>query len=414
VNPFQFIKVSNIKKGIFMEHSIESAKLTKHKLLKSNLISLLSIALLISCIGIFSGCQSGQKAVSITKQSFGKMSDGRNVDIYTLVNSKGNEVRITNYGGIIVSLKVPDRDGKLGDVMLGYDSVEKYIQNNSPYFGALIGRYGNRIAKGEFKLDGKTYTLAKNNNDINHLHGGKVGFDKVLWNAKELKEKGAPGLELTYLSKDGEEGYPGNLNVTVKYLWTNKNELKIEYKATTDKPTVVNLTSHGYFNLAGKGDILGHELMIDADKMTPVDSGLIPTGKVTPVAGTPFDFTKLKAVGKDINADDQQIKYGPGYDHNFVLNKKFGKMTLAAELYDPSSGRDMEVWTTEPSLQFYSGNFLDGTITGKGGWVYTKHSALCLESQHNPDSPNQPDWPTTTLRPGQVYKTTTIMKFKTR
>jgi aldose 1-epimerase len=219
---------------------------------------------------------------------------------------------------------------------------------------------------------------------------------------------------LSYLSKDGEEGYPGNLNVTVKYLWTNNDELKIEYKANTDKPTVLNLTSHGYFNLAGKGDILGHELMINAEKITPVDSGLIPTGEETEVEGTPFDFRTLKVIGKDIAADDQQIKYGPGFDHNFVLDKPFGKMGFAAELYDPSTGRVMEVWTTEPSLQFYSGNFLDGTITGKGGWIYKKHAALCLESQHNPDSPNKPDWPTTTLRPKQTYKTTTVYKFSTK
>ena len=342
------------------------------------------------------------------------MPDGTDVDIYTLVNKSGAEVRITNYGGIVVSLKVPDKDGNLGDVLLGYDSVEKYIADNSPYFGALIGRYGNRIGNATFKLDGKTYTLAKNNGE-NTLHGGNVGFDKVLWNAKEISEGGAPGLELTYLSKDGEEGFPGNLTVTVKYIWTNKDELKIEYKAKTDKPTVVNLTFHGYFNLAGKGNILGEELMINADKMTPVDSGLIPTGEETNVAGTPFDFRKLKVIGKDIDANDQQIKYGPGYDHNFILNKKkWGEMSLAAEVYDPSTGRDMEVWTTEPSLQFYSGNFLDGTITGKYGHVYNKYAALCLESQHNPDSPNKNLWPTTTLRPKQTYKTTTIYKFSTK
>ncbi len=390
-----------------MKRAVKVMEIAGTKALKSNMVLIMVIVI---CLGSLSGCTGLQKGTSITKDSFGKMPDGTDVDIYTLVNKSGAEVRITNYGGIIVSLKVPDKDGNLGDVMLGRDKVEDYIANNGPYFGALIGRYGNRIGKGTFELDGKTYTLAKNNGE-NHLHGGKVGFDKVLWNAKEIAAGGAPGLELTYFSKDGEEGYPGNLNVTVKYIWTNKNELKIEYKANTDKPTVVNLTSHGYFNLAGKGDILGHELMINADKMTPVDSGLIPTGEVTEVAGTPFDFRTLKVVGKDIAADDQQIKYGPGYDHNFVLNKTFGEMSLAAEVYDPSTGRDMEVWTTEPSLQFYSGNFLDGTITGKGGVVYNKHAALCLESQHNPDSPNKDQWPTTTLRPKQTYKTTTIYKF---
>ena len=372
--------------------------------------NLITFVLSVMIVIALAGCQAQQ--VNITKEPFGTTKDGTEVNLYTLTNDNGCQVKITNYGGILVSLTVPDKDGNLGDVLLGYDSVEKYIENNSPYFGALIGRYGNRIGKGTFELDGKTYTLATNNGE-NHLHGGDVGFDKVLWDAKEISEKGNPGLELTYLSKDGEEGYPGNLTVTVKYIWTNDNELKIEYTANTDKPTVVNLTSHGYFNLAGKGDILNHELMINADEMTPVDSGLIPTGEVTDVAGTPFDFRTLKRIGKDIDADDQQIEYGPGYDHNFVLNKKFGKMSLAAEVYDPSTGRDMEVWTTEPSLQFYSGNFLDGTITGKGGWVYQKHAALCLESQHNPDSPNKDDWPTTTLRPKQTYKTTTIYKFST-
>lgn len=396
-----------------MKHSIANSKISNQRSRNQNLIFFLFPVFLILCLGLFMGCGTGLQKASITKESFSKTPDGKDADIYTLVNSKGSEIKITNYGGIIVSLKVPDKDGNLGDVVLGCDSAEKYTKD-IPYFGALIGRYGNRIAKGKFELDGKEYTLATNNNNINHLHGGNIGFDKVLWDAKEISEKGSKGLELTYLSKDGEEGYPGNLNVTVKYLWTNNDELKIEYRAKTDKPTIVNLTSHGYFNLAGKGDILGHELMINADKMTPVDSGLIPTGEITTVAGTPFDFRTAKAIGKDINADDQQIKYGPGYDHNFVLNKDWNKLTLAAELYDPSTGRAMEVWTTEPSLQFYSGNFLDGTITGKGGWVYQKHAALCLESQHNPDSPNQPQWPTTTLRPKQTYKTTTIYKFLTK
>ena len=400
-----------IKKGLFMKRAVKVTDIASPKLQKSNLILTIAIVL---CVGTLIGCAGGlEKGDNITKESFGKMPDGRNVDIYTLVNKSGAEVRITNYGGIIQSLKVPDKDGKLGDVILGYNSVEEYIGNNSPYFGALIGRYGNRIGKGKFTLNGKEYTLATNNGE-NHLHGGNVGFDKVLWDAREISEKGQPGLELTYTSKDKEEGYPGTLKVTVKYLWTDDDELQIEYKATTDEPTVVNLTSHGYFNLAGKGTILDQELMINAKEMTPVDSGLIPTGEIVPVKGTPFDFTTLKKVGKEIDADDQQIKYGPGYDHNFILDKPFGEMGLAAEVYDPSSGRDMKVYTTEPSLQFYSGNFLDGTIVGKGGWIYEKHSALCLESQHNPDSPNQPDWPTTTLLPGETYHTKTIYKFSTK
>ena len=396
-----------------MKRSIKVTRIADYRTLKPNLILVMGLGFLILCLGSLTGCEKGLQKMNIEKQPFGKTTDGKAVDIYTLVNKNGSEIRITNYGGIIQSLKVPDRYGKLGDVVLGYDTVEEYIKN-SPYFGALIGRYGNRIGKGKFELDGKTYTLATNNNE-NHLHGGNVGFDKVLWNAKEISEDGAPGLELSYLSKDGEEGYPGNLKVTVKYLWTDDDELKIDYTATTDKPTVVNLTSHGYFNLAGKGDILKHELMINADKFTPVDAGLIPTGEMLPVAGTPFDFRTPKAIGKDINVDDQQIKYGPGYDHNFVLNRdEEGEMILVADVYDPETGRDMVVWTTEPGLQFYSGNFLDGTITGKGGWVYEKHAAFCLESQHYPDSPNKPQWPSTTLRPGEVYKSETVYKFSTK
>ena len=396
-----------------MKCSIKVTKIAEHKPLNQNLLFISGLGFLILCLGSLAGCEKGMQKADITKQSFGTAPNGKAAEIYTLVNKTGAEVRITNYGGAVQSLKVPDKNGKLGDVVLGCDSAEQYTKD-IPYFGALIGRYGNRIAKGKFELDGKTYTLATNNNE-NHLHGGNIGFDKVTWNAKEIWEDGEPGLELTYLSKDGEEGYPGNLNVTVKYIWTNNDELKIYYEATTDKPTVVNLTNHMYFNLSGKGDILGEELMINADKYTPVDSGLIPTGEMLPVAGTPFDFRKLKPIGKDIDADDQQIKYGPGYDHNFVLNKdKPGEMTLAAEVYDPASGREMQVFTTEPGLQFYSGNFLDGTITGKYNQVYQKHDAFCLESQHYPDSPNKPQWPTTTLRPGQIYKTETIYKFSTK
>ena len=399
-----------------MKCSIKITKFAERKSHGTNIMLILGLGFLILGLVSLSGCTKGlEKGSSITKESFGTAPNGEPADIYTLVNSSGAEVRITNYGGIVQSLKVPDKDGNLGDVILGCDSASEYT-SKIPYFGALIGRYGNRIANGQFELDGKTYTLAKNDNGINHLHGGNVGFDKVTWNAKEINVKGAPGLELTYLSKDGEEGYPGNLNVTVKYIWTNDNELKIEYKATTDKPTVVNLTNHMYFNLSGKGNILGEELMINADKFTPVDKGLIPTGEMRSVEGTPFDFRKLKAIGKDIDAKNQQIEYGPGYDHNFVLNKKgkWNKLTLAAEVYDPASGRDMEVYTTEPGLQFYSGNFLDGTITGKYGQTYQKHAAFCLESQHYPDSPNKPDWPITTLRPKQVYRSTTVYKFSTK
>ncbi len=348
----------------------------------------------------------------IKMEPFGTTRDGKEVNLYTLRNSKGCEVKITNYGGIVVSLTVPDRDGKLCDVVLGYDNLDGYIKN-SPYFGALIGRYGNRIGNAKFTLDGKTYTLAANDGK-NSLHGGRVGFDKVVWDAKEIKESGAVGLELTYLSKDGEEGYPGNLSCTVKYLWTNNNELKIEYEATTDKPTVVNLTHHSYFNLACQGDILSHELMIRADKFTPIDDGLIPTGELRDVKGTPMDFTKLTPIGAKINQDDEQLKYGKGYDHNWVLFGHSGALRMVASVYEPTSGRVMEVYTTEPGLQFYSGNFLDGTITGKNGIVYKYRTGFCLETQHFPDSPNKPDFPSTVLRPGEKYKSETIYKFKTK
>jgi aldose 1-epimerase len=378
---------------------------------------LLLVLLPAICIGLLLGCNNGMMAKIMKKgtikmEEFGTTPDGKKVNIYTLTNSKGCEVRITNYGGIVVSLKVPDRDGQLCDVVLGYDKLSDYIKNN-PYFGALIGRYGNRIGNAKFTLDGKTYTLAANDG-VNSLHGGKVGFDKVVWDAKEIREPGAVGLELHYLSKDGEEGYPGNLNVNVKYLWTNNNELKIEYAATTDKPTVVNLTHHSYFNLACKGDILGEELMIDADQFTPVDKGLIPTGQIISVKGTPMDFTKPTAIGARINDDYEQLKFGGGYDHNWVINNYTGKLKEVATLYDPTSGRFMEVFSTEPGLQFYSGNVLDGTITGKGGVVYKYRSGLCLETQHYPDSPNKPRFPSTTLRPGEKYASETIYKFSTK
>ena len=352
------------------------------------------------------------KPGSTKKSSFGKTPDGEAVDLYTLTNKNGVEVQITNYGGSVVSLKVPDRDGKLGDVVLGFDSVDGYV-NNTSYLGALIGRYGNRIGHAQFKLDGKTYTLAKNNGE-NTLHGGIKGFNKAVWTAKEIPAKDGQALELTFLSKDGEEGFPGNLHVRVIYTLTDSNALKINYTATTDKDTVLNLTNHSYFNLAGpgSGDILSHVLMISADKFTPVDSGLIPTGELRDVAGTPFDFRKPTAIGDRINADDEQIKLGGGYDHNFVLRKKPGDpFSLAARVLEPKTGRVMEVWTTEPGVQFYTGNFLDGSLKGKGGVSYTKRSAFCLETQHFPDSPNKPEFPSTELKPGQRYHTTTVYKF---
>ena len=352
------------------------------------------------------------KPGSTKKSPFGKTSDGEAVDLYTLTNKNGVEAAITTYGGSLASLKVPDRSGRLGDVVLGFDSVDGYV-NNTSYIGALIGRYGNRIGHAEFKLAGKTYTLAKNNGE-NTLHGGIKGFNKAVWKAKEIPAKDGQALELTYLSKDGEEGFPGNLHIRVIYTLTDSNALKIEYSATTDKETVLNLTNHSYFNLAGpgSGDILGHVMMINADKITPVDSGLIPTGELRDVAGTPFDFRKPTAIGARINADDEQIKLGGGYDHNFVLNRKPGDpISLAAGVTEPTTGRVMEVWTTEPGVQFYTGNFLDGSLKGKGGINYTKRSAFCLETQHFPDSPNKPKFPSTELKPGQRYHTTTIYKF---
>lgn len=348
----------------------------------------------------------------IKKQTFGMTASQEPVYLYTLTNANGLEARIMTYGATVVSLKVPDRQGKLADVVLGYDSLEGYLKN-SPFFGAIVGRYGNRIGKGRFSLNGKQYTLAKNNGE-NTLHGGIKGFDKVVWKAKEAKRKDGASLSLTYLSKDGEEGFPGNLSVTVVYTLTNNYELKIEYSATTDKITVVNLTHHSYFNLAGEGSILNHELMIDANRFTPVDEGLIPTGELRSVKGTPMDFTRPSLIGARIDQQDEQLTFGKGYDHNWVLNNPGPKLAFAARAYEPGSGRVMEVFTTEPGLQFYSGNFLDGTITGKGGQVYKQRYGFCLETQHFPDSPNKPKFPSTVLKPGQHYKSTTIYKFSVK
>ena len=349
---------------------------------------------------------------SMEKKSFGVTADGSSADLYVLTNKNGAQVSITNFGGVVVSIKVPDRKGTLGDIVLGHDSLEGYI-NDKNFFGALIGRYGNRIAHGKFIINGVTYTLAKNNGE-NSLHGGTKGFNKVLWKAQGISKKDGPSLELKYLSKDGEEGYPGNLAVTVIYTLTNDNELKIEYTATTDKPTVINLTNHSYFNLAGPGagDILNHVLMLNAGKFTPVDAGLIPTGELRSVAGTPFDFRKPTAIGARIGQNDEQLKLGKGYDHNFVLDKKKpGSMTLAARVVEPQNGRVMEVWTTEPGIQFYSGNFLDGTVHGKSGQAYGLRLGLCLETQHFPDSPNRASFPTTLLKPRERYHTTTVYRF---
>jgi aldose 1-epimerase len=353
-------------------------------------------------------------AQSVTKEPFGKTSAGEAIDIYTLRNAHGLEAKIINYGGILVSLKVPDKNGNFGDVVLGFNELEPYTKQG-PYFGALIGRYGNRIAKGRFTLNGIEYKLAVNNGE-NHLHGGIKGFDKVVWTGHEMKTKAGPAVVLTYLSKDGEEGYPGNLNVRVVYTLTNNNELKIDYSATTDKDTVTNLTHHSYFNLAGEGngDILNHIVTINANRFVPTDAGSIPTGQLKNVAGTPFDFRKGMAIGARINKDDEQLKFGSGYDHTFVINGPSGVLRPAATAYEKTSGRVMQVWTTEPGMQFYSGNFLDGTLTGKSGKVYQKRSGFCFETQHYPDSPNQPSFPTTTLKKGATYKSTTIYRFSVR
>lgn len=350
---------------------------------------------------------------SLPVSDFGKDKNGATVQIYTLKNASGVEARITNYGATLVSLKTPDRKGSLGDIVLGFDSVDGYTQNPPPpYFGATIGRYGNRIGGAKFALDGKTYTLDKNDG-ANSLHGGAHGFDKVVWTAKPSSSDAGQSLTLSYLSKDGEGGYPGNLSVTVTYTLTPSNELRIHYTATTDQDTVVNLTNHSYFNLSGpgSGDILDHIVTINADRFTPVDAGLIPTGELRDVAGTPFDFRQPHAVGERINSDDQQIKLGRGYDHNWILNRSGSGVQFAARVADPKSGRVLEVLTDQPGLQFYTGNFLDGTFKGKGGLPYQHRGALCLETQHYPDSPNHPDFPSTELKPGQTFDSTTVFRF---
>lgn len=362
---------------------------------------------------LLGGC-AAEANTNIKKQPFGKTSDGRSAELYILTNRNGVEAAITNYGGSVVSLKVPDRKGNRGDIVLGYESLDGYV-NDKAYLGALIGRYGNRIAHGRFSLGGTTYTLARNNDD-NQLHGGIKGFNKALWQAKELTTGNGPGLELVYLSKDGEEGYPGNLSVKVVYTLTDQDELKIEYSASTDKETVVNLTNHAYFNLAGagSGDILQHQLMLRGGRFTPVDAKLIPTGELRSVQGTPFDFRNPAVMGTRINDDDPQLTYGRGYDHTWVLDSGGSDSpTLAARVVEPQSGRVLEVWTTEPGIQFYTGNFLDG-LAGKGGKVYARRTAFCLETQHFPDSPNHPNFPSTVLRPGQQYHSVTIYKFSTQ
>lgn len=352
-------------------------------------------------------------------QPFGRLPDGREAHLHILQNKSGARAEITDFGGIVVRLLMPDRAGQLDDVVLGFNSVEPYV-SGSPFFGAIIGRFGNRIGGCRFTLDGKTYVMAGNNTPAGQpctLHGGNLGFDKVLWSATPFSEPGVAGLRLTYLSRDGEEGFPGNLDVTVEYRLTDAHELRIDYSATTDKATPVNLTNHSYFNLKGegRGTILEHQAKFRASRLTPVTAGLIPTGALASVAGTPFDFATPQTIGSRITAQDQQLEFGNGYDHNYVVDPVAGqKLVLAAEVYEPETGRVLEMLTEEPGFQFYTGNFLDGSLVGKRGQPYPQRSGFCLESQHYPDSPNQPAFPSTILRPGQRYATATVYRFSTR
>ncbi|HEY6766765.1 MAG TPA: aldose epimerase family protein [Candidatus Sulfotelmatobacter sp.] len=347
----------------------------------------------------------------VQKQSFGQ-HNGRPIYLFTLTNSHGLELKAMNYGGIIVSLRVPDRKGQLADIVLGHDAFEGYVPN-PPFLGAIIGRYANRIANGTFTLDSKKYTLEKNNGP-NTLHSGTNGFDKQVWDGEPMKGKSA--IVFTYLSKDGESGFPGNLKVKVSYTLNDENELVVDYEATTDQSTVINLTQHSYFNLSGEGsgDILNTEMQLNASRFTPVDDNLIPTGELRPVKGTPLDFTTPMKIGARIDDKYDQLVLARGYDHNFVIDRKGTGLELVARAYDPASGRVLEVSTTQPAVQFYTGNFLDGTVTGKKDHVYNRRNAFCLETQHYPDSPNHPDFPTTTLRPGETFHSQTVFKFSTR
>lgn len=347
----------------------------------------------------------------LEKDHWGELPSGEQIDLYRLSNSNGIEATITNYGGRVVTLKTPDRHERFEDIVLGFDNLDGYVAKN-PYFGALVGRYANRIANAEFTIGKKNYHLAKNNGP-NSLHGGLKGFDQAVWNGNIVETDEGPALELSYLSPDGEENYPGNLSATVRYTLTGKNELKIDYRATTDKETILNLTNHSYFNLAGHaaGSVLNHLVMINADEFTPVNEHLIPTGERRRVAGTPFDFRKLEAIGKGIDEKDQQLKYGIGFDHNYILNKSHSVLVPAARVTEPTTGRTLEVATTEPGMQFYTGNHLDGSVHGKGDAVYGFRSGFCLETQHFPDSPHHPEFPSTELKPGQEYRGTTVFTF---
>jgi aldose 1-epimerase len=361
-------------------------------------------------------CRLAACTTLLVSTASAQVRDFDSIKLYTLENESGMTVRVTNYGAIITSIIVPDRNGKRADVALGYDRVEDYINAvDKPYFGAVVGRYGNRIAKGEFTLDGETYSLLQNNGE-NHLHGGAIGFDKVVWAVDEYVE--GKSLTLSYLAKDKEEGYPGNLELKIVYTLADDNSLVVDYHATTDKATPINVTQHTYFNLKGEGQgtILDHKLTLNAKTFTPVDESLIPTGEMPAVAGTPFDFTTAKAIGRDIDQQNEQLVFGLGYDHNWILNKggKEGELSLAAQVHEPSSGRVMEIYTTEPGIQFYCGNFLDGRLKGKSGKPYVHRGGFCLETQHFPDSPNQPNFPSTILKPGETYESKTVFKFSAK
>ena len=379
-------------------------------------MSILRLLPVLLCVLVLKGAAQEQRrgAGRVRQAAFGTTPGGQRVTIYTLTNQRGAEARIINYGGTLVSLRVPDSRGRLGDVVAGFDNLDGYLKQTF-YMGALVGRYANRIAGGRFTLDGVQYQLATNNGP-NHLHGGVRGFDKVVWRARPLRTKAGPALELSYLSRDGEEGYPGNLTARVTYTLTDNDELRIDYYATTDKATVVNLTHHSYFNLAGEGsgDILRHRLQINAARFTPTDNTSIPTGELRRVRGTPFDFTRPVEIGARIEAADEQLRFGSGYDHNYVLDGRAGQLRHAAEVYEPKTGRTMEVWTTEPGMQFYSANFLAVEGGGKNGHAYPRRAAFCLETQHFPDAPNKPGFPSTVLRRGQRFRSTTIYRFGVR
>jgi aldose 1-epimerase len=374
-----------------------------------------SIPCLATCILITLGvAMTANAATRIDRKDWGKTPDGRTVELFTLSREGAPRVAVTSFGAYIVSIVAPDRDGKMAQVTLGHDDLAGYL-GDPGYLGAVVGRYANRIAGGTFEIGGRTCTLARNNGP-NHLHGGPTGFGRRLWTPRVVGGPDGDALELTYVSADGEEGYPGTLTATVVYSLTGDGGLRLDYTATTDAPTVVNVTNHAYFNLAGEGsgDVLGHVLQVEADAFTPVDQTLIPTGELRPVEGTPFDFREPTPIGARIDAEDPQLRTGGGYDHNFVINGTPGELRPAATVYEPASGRVLEVLTTQPGVQFYSGNFLDGSIVGPSGKAYEKRGGLCLETQHFPDSPNQPDFPSTLLEPGETYEETTVFRFSTR